>query len=117
MTEKLGIGTCDTEIFEGFAACRGLSCFATAGIRSLPHSADDDWETRDAATVGGDEPDGVLIAAMMFGGSGTGDCLDGGVGATFGLLVVDEAALAKPSTACFRGGGGLEALEDIGRAF
>lgn len=65
----------------------------------------------------GAEGDEVLIAAIILGGSGTGDCLVGTVAEPFGIFAAELAALAKPSTACLSGGGGFTAPEEVGRPF
>src|SRR5688572_25625016 len=108
-TEKVGIGTGDVDIFEQPGTCGGDSCFVPESASGIPLLSDDLLDAVGVVVKGVacDDTDEVLIAAMTFGGRGTGDCLEGtGAGILAGLCAPDTA-FASPSTACLSGGGGF----------
>lgn len=102
------MGTGDVEILETLLACDGEPCFVP-GACGLPLLREYLLEGFAVVleVIVCDGTDWVLIATIMFGGRGTGDCLDGTGAATLAALGV---AFANPRTACFNGGGGFDAF-------
>ena len=100
LDEETGVGFC---IAEGW-------CALISVLLLMPIDGIDPDDI--AAAPDGVEVDEDLIAAMMFGGSGTGDCLEGTGAAGLPDFAVAFVAPTSPRTACLRGGGGFDSPGD-----